>query len=750
MTATVTRTLCFPSSASRRRRPGGWHLGAAALLTLSLLLTLPALAAQERTAGQRRKPEPTRFALDLSERLDVQAVVLARPDRVVIEAPGATWPATVLPIDGRGLIRTIRREDTGGRLRLVLDTAGPVRIARTGYEAPQPGFAARWVIELVPGEPGAAAPPAAAPVRSPAPPRADVLQASGRQPEHQPAALTLTLDPERLAARVLDRNFDVRAARESTASAAAAVVEADAAFDPTLFTSLSYTKRYTRGRTDLIGRLRDVDVNTLNEDEQRRAEQSAAELEDPTSVDAQRNLYCTSVTIDGVTYPPVDSRCFLPPVYSLEQEYAVGTSRSTNTVIGSLGAALQFPFGGSANLALSSTWRRKYATSGAPLLTDPAYPTDDDLDPYGFGETLFWTSKASAALSMPLPYTKGFGRTGATPAYTLAAARSAERRAALGDRAARNAALADALTTWWDLVRLTEEARVLAAHRGLVAERALRIRRLFDAGEATQYDLAQVDASLASLENQEEIARNSYAVAANTLKLLTGAERGVTLRPVEAEEALRRPIDAPGGPDIEALEQTSPELKIRREEHDLSKLSLAYRENQDRLDLSFYAQADVGQTDSAFGYENLGISLGRLARPDTANVYFGLRLRLPLGGNQTGAAFDRARIEERQAFDRVAETRLKLATQLGRAFGAVTSAGTLVRQRAQDVELAGFAYDRAAAQRDEGIMTEFEVLNRLSDLLTARLSLLTARIDERKALVRLRAVQGTLDAEADP
>src|SRR5438874_9756748 len=72
----------------------------------------------------------TRFVVDLSQKIDVRAFVLANPYRVVIDMPQVTFqfrPKT--GESGRGLIKAFRFGLVmPGGSRMVLDLAGPARV----------------------------------------------------------------------------------------------------------------------------------------------------------------------------------------------------------------------------------------------------------------------------------------------------------------------------------------------------------------------------------------------------------------------------------------------------------------------------------------------------------------------------------------------------------------------------------------------------------------------------------------------
>jgi N-acetylmuramoyl-L-alanine amidase len=151
---------------------------------------LPLLAAEavavvtDLRVGKHAKK--TRVVLDLSERVRFTAFTLANPYRVVIDLPEVGWrlPARPLPVS-TGLVKKLRYGlFKPGQTRLVLDTSGPVSIAKSFLMEPAGKHAYRLVLDLVSGRrararaavrgPVALTPPAAA---RPAPVAAPVAAA---------------------------------------------------------------------------------------------------------------------------------------------------------------------------------------------------------------------------------------------------------------------------------------------------------------------------------------------------------------------------------------------------------------------------------------------------------------------------------------------------------------------------------------------------------------------------------------------
>jgi len=641
----------------------------------------------------------------------------------------------------------------------VLLTLGPAIAADT---VPAPAKAAAAPARSVPAQSApakpapavAAAPVAACPAVAETRPAAsrsqsllDRLRAGADGARARLRGLTVReISRDALAGLALRQNLTIQSSAEGVAIAKALVTETDAVFDPTLFSSLSYTNRYNNPRHDWISRFRDQNPGAVLDEENRLRQ---AQIQGSAPADTQGTFQCLpTTTVDGVQAPSTPG-CQLRPVISLQEEFASFEQLSDHKVTGTIGASLAFVIGGSASVSVTSNWHKPAAmsTQGTPTLTDPAFPTGATFDPYGWDEKLFWTSSASLSVTLPLPWTKNFGFEGNPTYYDYQLAQSNDRKAGWSDRTTRNGTLEQALVTYWDVTQSVQTLRALLELRAVLEERGGSQKRLFDAGLATRYDLAQIEAQRAALDTQEETAWNALLVSSSHLGTLIAGDQQALILPADAEALLRMPVTIDQAGVYDRALTTHPAIKAQEEDHDASKLSLSFRENQDLPDLSMSASFGVGQTDAAYGYASLPLSLAHLIKPDTSNFYVGIQYHLPIGMNATEAALDRARIEERQSYDRTRQVRQQVVNAVDVALGNARSAQAVAHQSEEDLRLAQCAYDRARDQRDLGLVAEFEVLNKYQDLVTARLGLISARVAFRQAHVHLLAAQGTLEQD---
>jgi N-acetylmuramoyl-L-alanine amidase len=122
---------------------GGWVVAAPAAAQTP---QLPAVTAV-RVGGDAQK---TRFIMDLTQKIDVAAFALANPYRVVVDMPQIAFRLPDKTGDqSRGLVKAFRYGlIMQGGSRVVLDTAGPVKVEKAFVLPAEAGEPARLVIDL--------------------------------------------------------------------------------------------------------------------------------------------------------------------------------------------------------------------------------------------------------------------------------------------------------------------------------------------------------------------------------------------------------------------------------------------------------------------------------------------------------------------------------------------------------------------------------------------------------------------------
>lgn len=127
----------FPSHAVEVRAP------------MSAAAPAEAVATDARLAGDDKL---TRFVIDLSRKIEMRAFTLADPYRVVIDVPQINFQFPPQTGErGRGVVKAFRYGLVmPGGSRIVIDTTGPVRVARAFVLDPADDQPSRLVMDLTP------------------------------------------------------------------------------------------------------------------------------------------------------------------------------------------------------------------------------------------------------------------------------------------------------------------------------------------------------------------------------------------------------------------------------------------------------------------------------------------------------------------------------------------------------------------------------------------------------------------------
>jgi N-acetylmuramoyl-L-alanine amidase len=97
-------------------------------------------------------PQRTRFALELSDPVDVRVYTLVNPNRVVIDMPDVLWRAAdAARPSGRRAVKSYRYgQFRKGNFRFIVDLNSPVKVEVPQLVPPEEGYSFRLMIDLAP------------------------------------------------------------------------------------------------------------------------------------------------------------------------------------------------------------------------------------------------------------------------------------------------------------------------------------------------------------------------------------------------------------------------------------------------------------------------------------------------------------------------------------------------------------------------------------------------------------------------
>lgn len=312
-------------------------------------------------------------------------------------------------------------------------------------------------------------------------------------------------------------------------------------------------------------------------------------------------------------------------------------------------------------------------------------------------------------------------------------------------------------TLYWGLKTTIEQIEIqrrnVAQAEQLLAENRLRQQ----AGRATEFQVIQSDAQLASAEQallNAEIQWRNQELALKQVLLRGGDDPLLvqTINPVSRPSLSDREVDLEAAVD-EALAGRT-DLRQQREQRRISEINIDVAETNrlPTLDLTAgYALQGVGG--DLFERGNLGgepvlISSGGwsdglqdIAAFETPTWNLGLQASLPVGANPQQAALEQARVQLRQQDLTLRSQELAVVTQ-------VTGAGLAVRNTYLQYEAAQrnaaaseLNLEAELARFDVGASTNFEVVTAQNQLTQARLSVLQALISHLNAITEFQRVR---------
>jgi outer membrane protein len=223
--------------------------------------------------------------------------------------------------------------------------------------------------------------------------------------------------------------------------------------------------------------------------------------------------------------------------------------------------------------------------------------------------------------------------------------------------------------------------------------------------------------------------------------------------PVGYSQPLKQPVEAfdPDDPHrldpdqaIAAALGQHPDIKLSQLALESSEILLKHRRIQTHPDFNLEASVNLSQSNALLGYETWEDSFANVFDPDTSAFFVGVSFRVPLGNRAVRSALSQARLGYSQAQDQVQQTENSVIQDVNSGVATGYSTRTRMVQTRIGLEQAQLAYDKAGQFREQTLITEFEFLRKLNDLLTARSNLINTLIDHRKTRAQILAAQGIL------
>jgi len=540
-------------------------------------------------------------------------------------------------------------------------------------------------------------------------------------------------------------NLTIQASEQDKEIAREALRESKAAFNPTLNLSGSYDRTDSFTRSEVITRPRetrltlsgdDIGIDTTPglQDEERRRD----------AANAFGDFVC--VTVDGELLN--GRQCSLSADILPAREFASFRNQPLEAWSFAFGARQLFPWGQSLDAQFQSTKRIKNFFRLDNFLDQPLSLND----PIGRGSTFPWTTSFVANFNTPLPYSMNFGPYGSAANVGVMLADRGDRQAAWNLEARANEVLRTVDGAYWEVVRNVRQLQIRLEQRKVLEALAERAKRLFESRTITTYDKAQTDANLENIKNQEQIAWNDFIASSNSLVELLNYEPGRVILPAGYSADLlaaevKPPIPTEPKEVFDTAMTSRPEIKASQIAIESSDILVKHRQTQIRPDLNLSAGVILNQSNAILGYESWEDSFSNVFNPDSSNFFVGVSFRIPFGNLAAKSALSQARIGRNQAMDQSQQTINAVTQEINTVIATAYSAHARIKQARASLNLAQLAYNKADLLKEQGLVTEFELLRKLQDLLDARSRYIETLVEYRKTRAQLLSAEGVLAAQ---
>jgi outer membrane protein len=334
--------------------------------------------------------------------------------------------------------------------------------------------------------------------------------------------------------------------------------------------------------------------------------------------------------------------------------------------------------------------------------------------------------------------------------------------------------VANVQRAYWDL---TYALRNLQVQRDAVRDARAQLehnRRLVQEGQLAPIDVVAAETQVANFEQAVYDALNTVNQAENVLKNLLAPNRNdaiwnVAITPVESVELSVPTTNLPEAVDLAM--QNRPELEINRVQKDINAVDQRYYKElkKPQIDLvASYTSAGIGgQLNPAFTNPlasqcntptpppqcNPGSVLSAVGGSGTAftdilsNKYptyrAGIQFNLPIFGDRTARAqYGRSLVEGERLDDQRQQLEQNIQVEVRNALQAVRTAEARLRAAAISRENSERQYESERRKLDEGQSDIYRVLDRQTQLSTARSSELRARTELNKSIADLQRATG--------
>lgn len=524
----------------------------------------------------------------------------------------------------------------------------------------------------------------------------------------------------------LQRNLNLAIAGAEPDRTKALLQEIEAVFDPILDLQVGYNYKRTFTR-EKIGRVREKIFMPQGD------AASGAAPNVPSNINRRRTFtaFGGDPEVIAMEWYQDASSNIVEEEIKASSANAVNFGHPEQKTNFTLQVSQQLPWGGSVSVTDQTLFQKIYYNKNSE----------------GWQDDGAWTTNITLQLDTPVPFAKGFGEWNLNSA-AIRRAEVVRDRADWGLKAVVNQTMRDVDFAYFDLVRRLEVLESTVKNRDLVAKLQARMNRLFEAGEGTRYQKAQLDAEFAKAGIRVEQALQSYIAASIALAQLIGdpdvKQGDVIYLPYAYTQSLESKAEFEVEQAVKTAQANRPELFMAEADRKLADIAMRVAENQARPDIKINGSATLAQDGTTMGYEHPLHSHNRIVRPDTINQAYGITYTYPWMNRAAVARQESAELGVQVAELSQRATQVDVRREITQGLVGLQSARAQARLTADQVRTRQSAFGSLVRQQEEGIVSEDELINAARALLNAELARVDARIQAQQAETQLLFAQGVI------
>jgi outer membrane protein TolC len=402
---------------------------------------------------------------------------------------------------------------------------------------------------------------------------------------------------------------------------------------------------------------------------------------------------------------------------------------------------------------------KMFSTGGTATI----YFNNNKSDTPGFSFSTFNPEyKSTLGFRFDQPLLNGYGKK--TAEYQIILNKKYSKKAFLQYKETVIKLLSDTESAFLDLVYSFKNLQVAKESLELAKEQYDITKKKVDVGTLAPIELLQSESNVASFEQKLVEAENLVWAAEDNLKRILNIKKQdwtVKFQPVWTKDSVDESYELNNA--IETALQKNPVILKARIDSAIASVNLNYSKNKTKPSLNFFASLSYQGNNAVLaldpvtgqplldsnGYPIILVgsysdAFSNMSDFDNDTYSFGLKFSYPLKNRAAKASYQKAKLDVVSNELLLNNTIFDITNQVRDAIRRIESSKRSIEAAEKTLKLRAQNLEIEKKKFINGMSTNFEVSSKEKDLAEAKVSVLQAHINYRKAIITLKLAMGTL------